>query len=66
MSITPSRVCILRMRTRVRICVETTVHHKVAKRKLGYYALPLLLRHEVIGWGNIEVGALNKRGALTV
>jgi uncharacterized protein YcaQ len=25
----------------------------VAKRKLGYYALPLLYRDEVIGWGNV-------------
>jgi uncharacterized protein len=27
----------------------------VAKRKLGYYALPLLWRDRVIGWGNITV-----------
>jgi hypothetical protein len=27
----------------------------VAKRKLGYYALPLLWRDRVIGWGNISV-----------
>ena len=27
----------------------------VAKRKLGYYALPLLWRDEVIGWGNVSV-----------
>ena len=27
------------------------------KRKLGYYALPLLWREAVIGWGNVEVGA---------
>ena len=26
-----------------------------AKRKLGYYALPLLWRDEVIGWGNVGV-----------
>jgi uncharacterized protein YcaQ len=26
----------------------------VAKRKLGYYALPLLWRHRVIGWGNLS------------
>jgi uncharacterized protein YcaQ len=26
-----------------------------AKRKLGYYALPMLWRGEVIGWGNISV-----------
>jgi uncharacterized protein len=25
------------------------------KRKLGYYAMPLLWRDEVIGWGNISV-----------
>ena len=25
----------------------------VAKRKLGYYALPLLWRDRVIGWGNV-------------
>ena len=30
------------------------------KRKLGYYALPLLWRDRVIGWGNLSVveGAL--------
>jgi len=26
-----------------------------AKRKLGYYALPLLWRDRVIGWGNVSV-----------
>jgi uncharacterized protein YcaQ len=26
-----------------------------AKRKLGYYALPLLWQHRVIGWGNVRV-----------
>jgi uncharacterized protein len=33
----------------------------VAKRKLGYYALPLLWRDRVIGWGNVTVrdGALH-------
>jgi uncharacterized protein YcaQ len=33
----------------------------VKKRKLGYYALPLLWREQVIGWGNLAVagGALN-------
>ncbi len=31
------------------------------KRKLGYYALPLLWRDQVIGWGNLAV----KNGALT-
>ena len=30
------------------------------KRKLGYYALPLLWRDRVIGWGNLAV----KNGAL--
>jgi hypothetical protein len=30
------------------------------KRKLGYYALPLLWRDHVIGWGNLAV----KDGAL--
>jgi uncharacterized protein YcaQ len=25
------------------------------KRKLGYYALPLLWRNEIIGWGNAAV-----------
>ena len=25
------------------------------KRKLGYYALPLLWRDEVIGWGNLSL-----------
>jgi uncharacterized protein YcaQ len=31
------------------------------KRKLGYYAMPLLWRDQVIGWGNLSVknGALN-------
>lgn len=33
----------------------------VAKRKLGYYALPLLWRDRVIGWGNLRV----KDGRLT-
>jgi uncharacterized protein YcaQ len=28
-----------------------------AKRKLGYYALPLLWRDRVIGWGNLSVDA---------
>ncbi|HYJ04630.1 MAG TPA: crosslink repair DNA glycosylase YcaQ family protein [Chthoniobacterales bacterium] len=32
-----------------------------AKRKLGYYALPLLWRDRVIGWGNVAV----KDGCLT-
>jgi uncharacterized protein len=32
----------------------------VRKRKLGYYALPLLWRDRVIGWGNVSV----KRAAL--
>jgi uncharacterized protein YcaQ len=27
----------------------------LAKRKLGYYALPLLFRDRVIGWGNLSV-----------
>ncbi|MGH9384602.1 MAG: DNA glycosylase AlkZ-like family protein, partial [Vicinamibacterales bacterium] len=33
------------------------------KRKLGYYALPLLWRDRVIGWGNIgfESGVLDAR-----
>ena len=31
------------------------------KRKLGYYALPLLWRDRVIGWGNLAV----KEGCLT-
>ncbi|HEY2511054.1 MAG TPA: crosslink repair DNA glycosylase YcaQ family protein [Polyangiaceae bacterium] len=34
----------------------------VAKRKLGYYALPILWRGRVIGWGNVAV----KDGALDV
>jgi hypothetical protein len=29
----------------------------VAKRKLGYYALPLLWQDRVIGWGNVNVAA---------
>ena len=32
----------------------------VAKRKLGYYPLPLLWRDRVIGWGNVSM----KNGAL--
>jgi len=34
-----------------------------AKRKLGYYALPLLWHDRVIGWGNVSVvdGALASR-----
>jgi uncharacterized protein YcaQ len=31
------------------------------KRKLGYYALPLLWRERVVGWGNLAL----KNGALT-
>jgi uncharacterized protein YcaQ len=27
----------------------------VPKRKLGYYALPLLWRDQVIGWANVSV-----------
>ena len=27
----------------------------VAKRKLGYYALPLLWRDQIVGWGNLSV-----------
>jgi uncharacterized protein YcaQ len=27
----------------------------VRKRKLGYYALPLLYRDRVVGWGNVSV-----------
>ena len=27
----------------------------VPKRKLGYYAMPLLWRDRVIGWGNLSV-----------
>ena len=34
----------------------------LAKRKLGYYALPLLWRNQVIGWGNVESGT--QRGML--
>ena len=32
----------------------------VAKRKLGYYAMPLLWRDRVVGWANLAV----KNGAL--
>ena len=32
----------------------------VVKRKLGYYALPLLWRDDVIGWGNVETSAKGK------
>jgi len=35
-----------------------------AKRKLGYYALPLLWRDQVIGWGNVESGTPRNRAAL--
>ncbi|MEQ1517847.1 MAG: crosslink repair DNA glycosylase YcaQ family protein, partial [Usitatibacteraceae bacterium] len=38
----------------------------LAKRKLGYYALPLLWRDEVIGWGNVEAGAQNNPAKLKV
>jgi uncharacterized protein YcaQ len=34
----------------------------VAKRKLGYYAMPLLWRQEVIGWANVSC----KLGKLTI
>lgn len=34
----------------------------LAKRKLGYYAMPLLWKHEVIGWVNIS----NRRDHLSV
>jgi uncharacterized protein YcaQ len=34
----------------------------LAKRKLGYYAMPLLWRHDVIGWVNVT----NKSGNVTV
>lgn len=27
----------------------------VSRRKLGYYALPLLWREDVVGWGNLSV-----------
>ena len=27
----------------------------IAKRKLGYYALPMLWRDQVIGWANVTV-----------
>jgi uncharacterized protein YcaQ len=33
-----------------------------AKRKLGYYAMPLLWRDEVIGWANVS----NKSGAIAI
>ncbi|MDX6498701.1 MAG: uncharacterized protein QOG23_1961 [Blastocatellia bacterium] len=29
--------------------------HTPPKRKLGYYAMPLLWRDQVIGWGNLSV-----------
>jgi uncharacterized protein len=34
----------------------------VPKRKLGYYALPLLWRDRVIGWGNVSVRDESLRG----
>jgi uncharacterized protein YcaQ len=39
----------------------------VAKRKLGYYALPMLWRDDVVGWVNIarKVEAGFAKGALT-
>ncbi len=36
---------------------------RAAKRRLGYYALPLLWRDRVIGWGNV---AVTERGRLDV
>ena len=33
----------------------------LAKRKLGYYALPLLWRDEVIGWGNVASGTVGRK-----
>jgi len=40
----------------------------VPKRKLGYYALPLLWRDRVVGWGNVSIvngGLLSKVGYVT-
>ncbi len=39
----------------------------VTRRKLGYYALPLLWRDRVIGWGNVSVnnGTLHVRPSAT-
>lgn len=34
----------------------------LSKRKLGYYAMPVLWRHDVIGWVNIS----NRKGTVTV
>ena len=34
------------------------------KRKLGYYALPLLWRDEVIGWGNVSADNGKMKAAL--
>ena len=33
----------------------------VEKRKLGYYALPLLWRDEVIGWANVTSGGAKRK-----
>ena len=35
----------------------------IARRKLGYYALPLLWRDRVIGWGNVSVNEGTLRSA---
>ena len=37
-----------------------------AKRKLGYYALPLLWRDQVIGWANVESGAAGNTAGFKV
>jgi uncharacterized protein YcaQ len=36
----------------------------VPKRKLGYYALPLLWRDRVVGWGNVSVSDARLRSDL--
>ena len=35
-----------------------------AKRRLGYYALPVLWRDRVIGWDNVCAGATLAEGSL--
>ena len=38
----------------------------VEKRKLGYYALPLLWREKVIGWANVASGGAKRKTDLKV
>ena len=38
----------------------------VEKRKLGYYALPLLWRDAVIGWANVASGGVGRKSDFKV